>query len=134
MEAMEAEIGLYFAALFAIFALEGISAYSPMTHEMLVQSHHHMRECVKHDARAAALAEAPSAPAEASAALPRDFDLEGGRRDGSARRSRKGISVPFCQAVSKAALASASTSLDLVNRFSSKFPSLAPVKFALPPM
>ena len=62
------------------------------------------------------------------------FDLEGVRRDCSARRSRKGISVPFCQAASKATLASASTSLDLVNRFSSKFPSLAPVKFALPPM
>ena len=61
-EAMEAEVGLYFAALFAIFALEGISAWeSPMTHEMLVQSHHHMRECVKHDARAAALAPDPAA-------------------------------------------------------------------------
>ena len=60
-EAMEAEVGLYFAALFAIFALEGISAYSPMTQEMLVQSHHHMRECVKHDARAAALAPDPAA-------------------------------------------------------------------------
>ena len=56
-EAMEAEIGRTRTALFAIFALEGISAWeSPMTHEMLVQSHHHMRECVKHDARAAALA------------------------------------------------------------------------------
>ena len=32
-----------------------------MTHEMLVQSHHHMRECVKHDARAAALAPDPAA-------------------------------------------------------------------------
>ena len=57
---MDTEMGLALIAIMASFQLEGIAGYpGEITHEVVVQSHSHLRECNAHSAAAAAAAPDP---------------------------------------------------------------------------